>query len=266
MKVILFEHHGSRPTYGVLRGDMAVPLDQQQLEALIDGRKELRPVDSGAVPLAEVRLLPPVPWPGKIVITTATYADAAPAQQLLATLKSAESVIGPGDIVRLPQVQGNWQFVPQAMLGLVIRGPAKTIAADDWETAVFGYTCVIDVMARGDQQFGRDFWLAKADTLGPLGPCIVTPDEIGDPASLHVRSWQNGVAAQDFSLGSASHSVGEQVEFVTTVMTLHSGDVLACGTSQNGQRPLADGDRVEVEIDGIGRLGVGVSQRVEVHA
>jgi 2-keto-4-pentenoate hydratase/2-oxohepta-3-ene-1,7-dioic acid hydratase in catechol pathway len=266
MKLVLFEGSGSQPTYGVLRGDMVVPLDQRQLEALIDDRNALRPVESGAVPLAQVRLLPPVPWPGKIVITTAIYGADAPAQQLLATLKSAESVIGPGDTVRLPSVQSGWKFVPQAMLGLVMRGPAKNITADDWQKAVFGYTCVIDVMARGDQQFGRDFWLAKADTLGPLGPCIVTQDEIPDPGSLRVRSWQNGVAAQDFALGSASHSIGQQVEFVTTVMTLHSGDVLACGTSQNGQRPLADGDRVEVEVDGIGRLGVGVSQQVEVAA
>ena len=99
------------------------------------------------------------------------------------TLKSPESVIGPGETVRLPNVDPTWEFVPRAMLGLVIRGPARSVAADAWHTAVFGYTCVIDVMARGDQQFGRDYWLAKADTLGPLGPCIVTRDELPDPGA-----------------------------------------------------------------------------------
>ncbi len=275
MKLVLFEHSGSRPSYGVLRGETVVPLNlaavgesaQEQLEQLIDQAGALQTKnDAAPVPLAQVRLLPPVPSPGKIVVTTATYATNAPSQQLLATLKSAESVIGPEATVQLPDVAETWQFVPQAMLGLVVRGPAKTIARAEWQRAVFGYTCVIDVMARGDQQFGRDFWLAKADTLGPLGPCIVTADELGDPSQLRVRSWQNGMAAQDFRIADASHPIGEQVEFVTTVMTLHSGDILACGTSPEGQRPLADGDRVEVDIEGIGRLGVGISQRVGVVA
>src|SRR5207302_932795 len=89
--------------------------------------------------------------------------------------------------VRLPAVAASWQFVPQAALGLVIRGPAKNVAADAWRSAVFGYTGAIDVMARGDQQFGRDFWLAKADTLGPLGPCIVTAVEIDGIGRLAVN-------------------------------------------------------------------------------
>jgi len=143
-----------------------------------------------------------------------------------------------------------------------MRGPAKGIEAAEWQKAVFGYTCVVDVMARGDQQFGRDYWLAKSDTLGPLGPCIVTVDEILDPSVLRVSSWQNGSPAQDFSIADASHAVPEQVEFATTVMTLHTGDVLACGSALEGQRPLADGDRVEVEIDGIGRLAVNVAAAV----
>ena len=274
MKLVLFEHSSSRASYGALRDDSVVPLAQQpigettqeQLQSLIDSGDELRLGRDGAIPLAQVRLLPPVPCPGKIVVTTATYGSSAQQQQLLATLKSPESVIGPNDTVRLPKVDSTWQFLPQAMLGLVIRGPAKDISATNWQRAVFGYTCVIDIMARGDQQFGRDFWLAKADTLGPVGPCIVTLDEIADPASLRVRSWQNDVPAQDFLLRDASHSIAEQVEFVTTVMTLHSGDVLACGTTQQGQRSLSDGERVEVEIDEIGRLRVGVSQGVEVRA
>src|SRR5437762_2845024 len=83
----------------------------------------------------------------------------------------------------------------------VFRGPARRVQAADWRAAVFGYTCVIDVMARGDTQFGRDFWLAKSDTLGPLGPCIVTADEIPDPAALHVTSFVNGQLSQDYRIG-----------------------------------------------------------------
>ncbi len=274
MKLVLFERSSSAAAYGVLDGENVFPLEtplsadtpREQLRQLIDSFQSARPRRDAAIPLAQVRLMPPVPEPGKIVVTTATYGASAPAQQLLATLKSAESVIGPEDTVRLPRVDATWQFVPQGMLGIVVRGPAKDVSAAEWKRAVFGYTCLIDVMAQGDQQFGRDYWLAKADTLGPLGPCIVTPDEIPDPMQLRVRSWQNGVAAQDYAIATASHSVPDQIEFVTTIMTLHSGDVLACGTSPQGQRPLADGDRVEVAIDGIGRLGVAVSHQVEVRA
>lgn len=264
-------------TYSLLTGDGAVPLTgaldppfdspQAELEYLIDSFDVLRPrleelaASRPAIPLTQVRLLPPVPRPGKILITTATYGvPPDPPPQLLATLKSAESVVGPGDTVRLPDFDTDtWQFVPQAMLGLVIRGPAKHVSAEDWRRAVFGYTCVIDVMACGDQMFGRDYWLAKSDSLGPLGPCIVTVDEIPDPTPLRVQSWQNGSPAQDFVVGDASHSIPEQVAFATTVMTLQSGDILACGTALTGARPLTDGDTVDVQAERIGRLSVRVS-------
>jgi 2-keto-4-pentenoate hydratase/2-oxohepta-3-ene-1,7-dioic acid hydratase in catechol pathway len=279
VKLVLFERStGTTAAYGVLTPAGVVPLEvpteadspQAMLHELIDGFDSLRPrlealTTSGtAIPLDAVRLLPPVPRPGKMLVTTAVYGPdaAAQPQQLLMTLKSAESVVGSGDTVRLPAVDAAWQFVPQAALGLVIRGPAKDIDAGSWQTAVFGYTCAIDVMARGDQQFGRDFWLAKADTLGPLGPCIVTPDELSDPSGLRVRSWQNGEPAQDFSIADASHSLPDQVAFATTIMTLHSGDVLVCGTSPLGQRPVGDAEQVKVEIDGIGRLTVQVAAAV----
>lgn len=274
MKFVLFQHAGSRPTYGVLSDEGVFPLEdvlsgetaQEQLQDLIATRIEtLRPRSDTPVPLAEGRLLPPVPQPGKIVVTTAVYGPGSAdgeRQQLLATIKSAESVIGPGGTAQLPTVDERWSFVPQAGLGIVIRGPVKDVAACDWQRAVFGYTCAIDIMGRGDAQFGRDFWLAKADTLGPLGPCLVTPDEVADISTARVRSWQNGAPAQDYSLAEASHSIAEQVELVTTVMTLHSGDVLVCGSSTHGQRPLSDGERIEVEIDGVGRLAVNVAAPV----
>jgi 2-keto-4-pentenoate hydratase/2-oxohepta-3-ene-1,7-dioic acid hydratase in catechol pathway len=277
MKLVVYETtaNSAEPVLGLLtsRGVVAVgevvagDSPQAALEHLIDRYSELRlPLESlgtegNPTPLNGVRLLAPVPRPGKILCTTAVYTNAPAGErpQLLMTLKSAESVVGPGETIRLPEVGDAWQFVPQAALGLVMRGPAKRVSADAWRSAVFGYTCAVDVMARGDQQFGRDFWLAKADTLGPLGPCIVTVDEIPDPTVLRVRSWQNGTPAQGFSIGDASHSIAEQVEFATTVMTLHSGDVLVCGTSPDGQRPLAHGDRVEVEIEPIGRLALTVA-------
>ena len=268
MKLVRFAADAHPPRLGVwtARGVVSLPDSSLTLADLIDRFAELRPGiedlarAADALPVDSVRLLAPVPRPGKILCSTGAYSGRAdePAP-LLMTLKSAESVIGPGETIQLPSPSGDWQFVPEAELGLVIRGPAKGVKAESWRTAVFGYTCVVDVMAQGDTQFGRDFWLAKADTLGPLGPCVVTADELPDPTALRVRSWLNGAPLQDYAMADADFAVPQLVEFATTVMTLASGDVLACGTSVDGLRPLHDGDALDVEIDGIGRLPLRVA-------
>jgi 2-keto-4-pentenoate hydratase/2-oxohepta-3-ene-1,7-dioic acid hydratase in catechol pathway len=275
MKLVVFEAREVAAQPGILteRGVVGVgsllggiESPQAAMQHLIDAFEDLRPIlerladDGPALPLERVRLLAPLPRPGKILCSTGGYGTPPGPERapLLMTLKSAESVVGPGGVIHLPDVSDEWTFVPQAELGLVIRGPAKRIRADDWRTAVFGYTVVVDVMARGDPMLGRDFWLAKADSLGPLGACIVTADDVAEPNALRVRSWQNGQLCQDYSTADAEYRVPELVEFATTVMTLFTGDVLACGTSSVGPEPLADGDRVEVEIEGIGRLALDV--------
>jgi 2-keto-4-pentenoate hydratase/2-oxohepta-3-ene-1,7-dioic acid hydratase in catechol pathway len=274
MRLVLFTRGGSAPTPGLLVERGVVPLPrhglspQAEMVSLIDQFEDLRSdleqqtTHAGeAVPLEEVQLLPPIPRPGKILCSTATYPGPPVAErpQLLFTLKSAESVIGPSQTVQLPDVGEAWQFQPEAELGLVIRGPARNIGAADWQRAMFGYTCVIDVMASGDTQFGRDFWLAKSDTLGPLGPCIVTADEIAEPQTLRVTSSVNGRPAQDYRIADADYSPVEQLELATTIMTLKTGDVLACGTSRAGLGSIGGGDEVQVEIGGVGRLQVRVA-------
>jgi 2-keto-4-pentenoate hydratase/2-oxohepta-3-ene-1,7-dioic acid hydratase in catechol pathway len=269
MKLVLFTHRGTGSrSAGVLTDRGVIPLPAYtSLEPIIDQFDALRStwkreISAGnALPLSEVHVLAPLPRPGKILRSTATYSSQHGAErpQLLFTLKSAESVIGPGETVHLPAVGEDWQFVAEAELGLVMRGPVKRIKAADWRKAVFGFTCVIDVMARGDTQFGRDFWLAKSDTLGPLGPCIVTADEIADPATLRVRSSLNGTPTQDYFISDADYTIGEQLELATTIMTLNTGDVLACGTSRDGLQPLSNADDVRVDIGGIGELEVRVS-------
>ncbi|HEV7662416.1 MAG TPA: fumarylacetoacetate hydrolase family protein [Chloroflexota bacterium] len=274
MKFVVFQTHAALAEVGLLTDRGVVGLGsllgeddspQAAMERVIDAYDTLLPrlldlaASGPARPVRDVQLQPPLPRPGKILCSTAVFDGPADRPPLLMTLKSPESVIGPGETIRLPDVDAAWQFVAEAELGLVIRGPGKQVAAADWRQAVFGYTCVVDVMARGDEQFGRDFWLAKAETLGPLGPCIVTADEIPDPGTLRVRSWQNGTPRQDYAIATASYSVGEQVELASTVMTLKTGDVLACGTSRVGLEPLRQGDRLDIEIDRIGRLVLGVS-------
>lgn len=271
MKLVLFTHADSGPRAGVLTERGVVPVSgRSSLESIIDGfhdlRSDLEREASRASPIAldNVQLLPPLPRPGKILCSTATYGGTGERAPLLFTLKSAESVIGAGQTVQLPPVGDEWKFVPEAELGLVIRGPAKNVKS--WREAVFGFICVLDIMAQGDTQFGRDFWLAKSDTLGPLGPCVVTADEISDPQALRIGSSINGEPAQDYAMSDAQYSIAEQLELATTIMTLNTGDVLACGTSREGLRPLRSGDVVRVEISGVGQLQVHVNTLAGVRA
>jgi 2-keto-4-pentenoate hydratase/2-oxohepta-3-ene-1,7-dioic acid hydratase in catechol pathway len=271
MKLVLFTQPNSAPRAGILTENGVVPIRaQSSVESLIDQFEDLRSTleleasQTTPINVDDVQLLPPLPRPGKILCSTATFDSNGERPQLLFTLKSAESVIGPGQTVQLPPVGDEWQFVPEAELGLVIRGPAKNIK--DWREAVFGFTCVLDIMAQGDTQFGRDFWLAKSDTLGPLGPCIVTADEISDPQTLRIRSSINGEPAQDYAMSDAQYSIPEQLELATTIMTLKTGDVLACGTSREGLRPLQNNDVVRVDISGVGQLQVNVNSRAGVRA
>ena len=280
MKLVVWEQpDGSAPSVGLLTVRGVVSLadltggaarPQAAMELVIDQFAALRPqledraARAEALPLESVRLLPPLPRPGKILCSTATYGPREGERTpLLMTLKSAESVIGPGATIALPDVSSDWQFMPEVELGLVIRGPARNVTAANWQTAVFGYTCVVDVMPRGDTTFGRDYWLAKADTLGPLGPCIVTADEVADPNALRVQSFQNGQPRQDYSTSTADYSVPELVEFASAIMTLYTGDVVACGTSPTGLQSLRDGDSVDADIEGVGRLSLRVRTLVQ---
>lgn len=283
MKIVLYQRaHPDRPRPGLLtdRGVVdvgeAVPgghTSQDTIRHLIDSFDALRPalaslaVHGDAVPADAVRLLPPLPAPGKIVCSTGGYGTRTEAEPkpLLLTLKSAEAVVGPGDAIVLPATDEPWSFCPEAELGIVIKGPAKRVGTAGWRSAVFGYTCVIDVMPRlpgepvGEVRFGRDYWLAKSDTLSPLGPCIVTADEVPDPNALRVRSWINGEPRQDYSTADAEYGVPEILDLATTIMTLHTGDVVAAGTCLEGTAPVRAGDTVAVEIEGIGRLSLTVT-------
>ena len=102
-------------------------------------------------------------------------------------------------------------------------------------------------------------WLGKSfDTFAPLGPCIVTADEIANPNDLLVRFWNDGQLRHNYNTDDMEHHVPELVEFATTVMTMQSGDIIACGTNHEGLGALQDGETVEIEVQGIGRMAVNV--------
>jgi 2-keto-4-pentenoate hydratase/2-oxohepta-3-ene-1,7-dioic acid hydratase in catechol pathway len=261
VKLGTFSANGTpRPCLMTPRGVVAIGDLASSLREVIDNFEQLRPRLAERLnnePVQGAKLLPPI-RPGKILCSTNRYAaqgDETP--PLLMTLKSSESV---GEQIVLPDTFEPWDFFPEAELGLVIKGPAKQLTADNWQRAVFGFTCVVDVMARGGEtMFGRDYWVSKSDSLCPIGPWITTLDEVEDPNALRVQSWQNGFPAQAYSTADAHYTLAQQLEFITSVMTLSTGDVLACGTDPEGALPLHAGDHVEAEIEALGRLSVGVA-------
>ena len=126
-------------------------------------------------------------------------------------------------------------------------------------SCVFGYTNFIDGSARGLPPEGNSFYQMKSrDTFAPIGPYLVTADEVRDPQTLQVRLWTNGVLMQDFNTSDMGHKIGRCIEFVSAIHALEPGDILATGTNHHGQNPFQDGDVVELETEGLGRLRVRV--------
>lgn len=284
MKLVLFERPGrSEIDPGLLtdRGvvDVAdlVPTGytpQLTMQAIIDRFDGLRPAlerrarAGDAVPVDAVRLRAPLPRPGKILACIANYWEhgALEARPLNMFMKNPDAVIGPGDTIVLPEFTEPWIFMHEAELALVMKGPAKTVKAERWQSAVFGYTGMIDVSARGEgrRTWKTGSWLGKSfDTFAPIGPCIATADEIPDPNDVHVQFWVDGQLRHNYNTDDMEHLVPELVEFATTIMTMNSGDLIACGTNHEGLGPLQDGEVVDFEIHGIGRMRLHVRDPLE---
>jgi 2-keto-4-pentenoate hydratase/2-oxohepta-3-ene-1,7-dioic acid hydratase in catechol pathway len=245
------------------------PTPQSTMTGIIDDFERLRRDlerrgrDGDATPLAEARLRAPLPRPGKILACIANYWEhgALEARPLNMFLKNPDAVIGPGDTIVLPEFTEPWIFMHEAELALVIKGPAKKVKAENWRSAVFGYTGMIDVSARGEgrRTWKAGSWLGKSfDTFAPLGPCITTLDEIPNPNDVLVRFWVDGQLRHNYNTDDMEHLVPELVEFASTIMTLNSGDVIACGTNHEGLGPLQDGEVVDFEIQHIGRMRLNV--------
>jgi 2-keto-4-pentenoate hydratase/2-oxohepta-3-ene-1,7-dioic acid hydratase in catechol pathway len=243
---------------------------QLTMQGLIDGFDRLRPVlerlaaRGEALSLASVRLRAPLPRPGKILCCIANYWEHAQreARPLNMFLKNPEAVVGPGDTIMLPEFTEPWIFMHEAELALVIKGSAKKTSQTNWQTAVFGYTCLIDVSARGEgrRTWKSGSWLGKSfDTFAPIGPCIATADEVPEPNDLVVRFWNDGQLRHNYNTDDMEHRVPALVEFASTIMTLNSGDLIACGTNHEGLGALQDGENVEIEIERIGRMSLTVA-------
>lgn len=223
--------------------------------------------ESGPVqPLSGLKLRPPLPKPGNIVCMAVNYMEdgtrSTPAP-LNAFHKAPSAIIGPGDTMVLPDVPATI-FEGEAELAVVIGTPATRVAAADAMAHVFGYVNFIDGSARGLPPAGNVFFQMKSrDTFAPIGPFLVTADEVPDPHRLAVRLWVNGALKQDFNTDDMAHRIPRCIEWVSAIHTLQPGDILATGTNHRGLSSFMDGDRVELEVAGLGRLAVQVRDELK---
>ena len=284
MKLVLHQRISGGPDAaihpGIILGDTVIDFDevvgnldhyspQHLMNAVISNfevlRSDLETLSRTATgtPLADVRLTSPLPRPGKILCCIGNYwehmqRDARPLNMFL---KNPDAVIGPGGTVTLPRFTEPYVFHHEAELAIVIKGPSKEIGQMEHMKAIFGYTCLIDVSARaeGRSTWRQGSWMGKSfDTFAPIGPCIVTADEVVDPNDLEIRFWNNGELMHEYNTSDMEHRVPELIEFATTIMTLNSGDVIACGTNHEGLGPLQDNDTIEIEGQHIGRMSVNI--------
>jgi 2-keto-4-pentenoate hydratase/2-oxohepta-3-ene-1,7-dioic acid hydratase in catechol pathway len=240
-------------SWGAVEGSDGASLDALTVAA-IDGHP-FGPVtytgDRWALP--DVRLVAPI-LPSKVVAVGKNYADharemggEAPASPVI-FLKPSTSVIGPGDVIRLPQSD---RVDHEAELAVVIGRPARDVSRADALSYVLGYTCANDVTARDQQKADVQFTRGKGhDSFCPIGPWIET---VLDPADVRVTATVNGELRQDGRTSQMLHDVATLIEFMSGVMTLLPGDVILTGTPA-GVGPIKEGDTVSVEIEGIGAL------------
>jgi 2-keto-4-pentenoate hydratase/2-oxohepta-3-ene-1,7-dioic acid hydratase in catechol pathway len=221
---------------------------------------ERRVAAGGGTPLADARLRSPLQRPAKIICLMGNYREGTdrPLQILDLFFKSPEGISGPGDTVILPPHEADI-FHHEAELAAVIGREAKDLQDDEAMDAVFGYVAYNDVSARGLGRTGINSFLGKSfDTFAAFGPWIVTKDELPDPQSLHVTVDVNGERRQDYWTSDMERPVRELMTYISSVTTLHPGDVICCGTNHQGLGSMQDGDEVVTAVSGIGAFTLHV--------
>lgn len=226
---------------------------------------EARAAAGGGVPLASVKLEAPVQRPGKIWAIGLNYADhiaesnmATPERQVWFT-KAVTSINAPYDPIEI--AKGTFTADYEVELVAVIGQGGKHVSAADAPAAIFGYCVGNDVTERMWQHAGPQWSLGKSfDTHAPIGPWIVTADELGDPHQLGLRCFVNGEKRQDSNTRHLVFDIWQQVEHLSTGMTLEPGDVIFTGTpggvgaAMDPRQFLKAGDVVRCEIDGLGHI------------
>jgi 2-keto-4-pentenoate hydratase/2-oxohepta-3-ene-1,7-dioic acid hydratase in catechol pathway len=231
----------------------------------LKGELEARVDAGGGIPLDQAQLHSPLTRPSKIICLMGNYREGTdrPLQILDLFFKSPERISGPGDTVVLPPHQANI-FHHEGEIAVVIGREAKDLSAADAMDAVFGYVAYNDISARGLGRSGINSFLGKSfDTFAVFGPWIVTKDEIPDPQVLSITVDVNGERRQDYSTTDMERPVPELLTYISSVTTLHPGDVICCGTNHQGLGSVQDGDEVVTSVSGIGSFSVFVQDEHE---
>ena len=274
MKLVRYRVDGAT-ALGVVRDEMIFPVTSHAtmlslIEAGPDGLAQVRAeADAGGpgIPLADVELLAPIERPGKYLAIGMNYAKHLEEADKLGVArakyqtwfnKQTTCLAGPYDAID-PGVTEKLDY--EVELAAVVGAVAKNVSESDAKNYVFGYTIANDVSARDWQFHTPTFTMGKSfDTHGPIGPWIVTPDEIGDPHALNLRAYVNGELRQSSNTGLMINDLWKQIAYLSTAFTLEPGDLIATGTPEGvgvGMEPpvfLQPGDVVRCEIDGIGAI------------
>jgi len=255
MKIYRFRYR-KKILYGVLKEEFLFPVKGSVF-------RDFR-IEDSPVPMSEVFILPPVE-PTKIVAVGANYKDHAqemgrplPEEPLL-FLKPSSAMIGTRGIIVYPRMSLRVDY--EGELAVVIKKKARLLADDDpVEEHILGYTCFNDITARDLQTKDVQFTRAKSfDTFAACGPCIATDV---DPSALHVKTFLNGKLRQSGNTRNLIFTIPFLVRFISRIMTLYPGDIISTGTPA-GVGPMQPGDRVDVQIEGIGTLSNQVMRIVE---
>ncbi len=246
MKIYRYKHN-EKISSGVLQEDRLYPIQGSVFRKFKTEKK--------GIPVGDVVLLPPV-VPSKIIAIGLNYKDHAmergkslPEEPLI-FLKPSSAVIGPKDIIVYPSMTKRVDF--EGELAVIIKKKARCLRPDeDTHDYILGYSCFNDVTARDLQTKDVQFTRAKSfDTFASIGPCIATDI---DPARLRIKTFLNGKLKQSGNTRNLIFSVPYLVRFVSNIMTLNPGDVITTGTPA-GIGPMVPGDKVDVQIEGIGTL------------
>jgi 2-keto-4-pentenoate hydratase/2-oxohepta-3-ene-1,7-dioic acid hydratase in catechol pathway len=273
MRFVTFERGGHRRA-GIVLNDHVVSLEDAGFSDLLSflrgGAQALANVEgfiakASAIPLASVKLCAPIPDPPKILCMGLNYRDHAKEANLeipkypVIFAKYTNTVIGFGDHIVLPRNSRKPDY--EAEFGFVIGKRARHIKADDWRDYVFGYMNCNDVSARDYQMSVSQWTMGKNfDTFAPMGPYLVSADEIEDPHNLNLSLTLNGETMQSSNTRELIFKIPETIEFLSSVMTLEPGDVVLTGTpagvgfSRKPPRWLLPGDEVVVRVEGLGEL------------
>jgi 2-keto-4-pentenoate hydratase/2-oxohepta-3-ene-1,7-dioic acid hydratase in catechol pathway len=274
MKLCRFAAPGDSPALGIVEGDEVVDLSSTESPAepaaALDelGAEKLAALATNAprLPLAELTLLAPAA-PRKYLAIALNYRDhiaemgmEAPEVPVFFN-KQVSCVVGPGAPIHMPKVSTFLDY--EAELAVVIGKRCRHLPAERAHEAIAGYTCANDVSVRDWQGKAQTMTIGKSfDTHGPLGPWLVTADEVGDPHDLAIRCYVGDELRQDARTSEMVFDCFQQVSHLSEAFTLEPGDVIATGTPAGvglGRQPIRDnllhvGDMVRVEIEGVGEL------------